>query len=285
MKLMTGILDRGLDFSWDTPNGVFASMLDIEMMKKMVETGCIYLIIGVESADQWVLDNVVRKQPLTIEHVESAFLLAKEAGLDMQAFYIIGFPRETLKQIHTTLNFAMEALKKYNVLPHMALARADPGTDLYAEAEKNGHLVMDYAVSNMEGVHADMFVRHLIRNDEFTPSQLEDLSRSFHRRAIRVVSAKTILFLLSHPWLVPRNIAYFSSWIFARDGSSFVDCLVKLFFTRLFYRRAQLDERRFESGEQTRWPDRESRPDLIRESPSGDGIGHQTEAGPPPSAP
>ena len=39
------------------------------MLVKMKQTGCIYLIIGVESGDQWVLDNVIMKQPLTLEPI------------------------------------------------------------------------------------------------------------------------------------------------------------------------------------------------------------------------
>ncbi|XYH98629.1 B12-binding domain-containing radical SAM protein [Sorangium sp. So ce1128] len=58
-RLMDGVLERQLRFTWDTPNGVFANTLDLEMMQKMKATGCTYLVVGVESGDQWVLDNVI----------------------------------------------------------------------------------------------------------------------------------------------------------------------------------------------------------------------------------
>ena len=108
MKLMDGVLNRGLKFTWDTPNGVFANTLDEEMLRLMKKTGCIYLIVGVESGDQWVLDNVIHKQPLTLDKVINAFELGKKVGIDMQAFYIIGFPRETRIHINTTLEFGYE---------------------------------------------------------------------------------------------------------------------------------------------------------------------------------
>ena len=233
MELMNGIIDRKLKFTWDTPNGTFANALDEEMMVLIKKTGCTYLIVAPESGDQWVIDNVIGKQPLTLENVTRIFKVAKKIGVDMQAFYIIGFPRETLKQINTTLKFAMDALKKYDVLPHMAMARADPGTDLFAEAQMNGHLVTDVAVSNTGGVHSDMFTRHLIKNKEFDPESLAKINESFHRKAIKISSFKTLKHLLSKPSIALSSIAYFFKGF--RRSETIRDNIIKLFFCRLFY--------------------------------------------------
>lgn len=247
MELMNGIIDRGLKFTWDTPNGTFANALDEEMMYLIKKTGCIYLIVAPESGDQWVIDNVINKQPLLLENVVHIFKLAKKIGIDIQAFYIIGFPRETLKQINTTLKFAMNALKKYDVLPHIALARADPGTDLFAEAKKNGHLVTDVTVSNTGGVHADMFTRHLISNDEFTPEKLNEINVSFHRRAVIVFSLKTLKNFLKHPMIAISNMIYFIKNF--KKSETMRDSLVKLFFCRLFYLNSLKRIKEFEKQE------------------------------------
>lgn len=239
MRLMNGVLERGLKFTWDTPNGVFANTLDERMLCVMKETGCVYLIIGVESGDQWVLDNVIQKQPLTIDHVLRAFQLAKKVGIDMQAFYIIGFPRETMKHINTTLEFAMEGLKQYDVLPHMALARADPGTDLFREAKESGSLLSDYAITNIGGVHGDMFIRHLIKTAEFGPADLEKLNHQFHGRVIRTVGWHTLLYLLRHPRIMLSSMSYFFKAV-VKEKVPVQEALIKLFFCRLFYRNALL---------------------------------------------
>jgi radical SAM superfamily enzyme YgiQ (UPF0313 family) len=241
-RLMDGILERGLKFTWDTPNGVFANTLDEEMLAKMKKTGCIYLIIGVESGVQEVLDNVIMKQPLTIEHVKRAFSLGARVGLDIHAFYIIGFPRESLAQIQETLTFALENLRKYDVIPHMALARADPGTALFQEAKESGTLLSDYALVNTGGVHSDYFVRHAITTKEFSPETLEALNREFHRQAIRIVAFKTGKFLLKHPLIALKSMLYFLRSLL-RDHGSLKDSVVKLFFCRLFYRNALLMRR------------------------------------------
>ena len=41
----------------------------------------------------------------------------KEIKLDIRAFYIIGFPRETLENIQSTLKYAINALRKYDIIP------------------------------------------------------------------------------------------------------------------------------------------------------------------------
>ena len=236
MKLMNGIIDRKLKFTWDTPNGTFANALDEEMMLLIKETGCTYLIIAPESGDQWVIDNVIGKQPLTLKNVVHIFKLAKKIGIDIQAFYIIGFPRETLEQINTTLKFAINALKKYDVLPHMAMARADPGTSLFAEAQKNGHLVTDNVMSNPGGVHSDMFTHHLIKNKEFDPESLAKINEAFHRTAIRISSFKTMKTLLRHPSMALSSMFYFIKQF--RRSETIRNNIIKLFFCRLFYLNA-----------------------------------------------
>ena len=244
MKLMNGIIDRKLKFTWDTPNGTFANTLDEKMMLLIKKTGCTYLIIAPESGDQWVIDNVIRKQPLTLKNVVRIFKLAKKIGLDIQAFYIIGFPRETLKQVKTTLNFALNALKKYDVLPHMAMARADPGTALFDEAQMNGHLVTDTVMSNPSGVHSDMFTHHLIKNKEFDPESLSEINEVFHQTAIRISSFKTLNYLLSHPSIALSTIFYFIKNF--RKSETIRDNIIKLFFCRLFYLNALFRVTEFE---------------------------------------
>jgi tRNA A37 methylthiotransferase MiaB len=246
MELMQGILDRGLRFTWDTPNGVFANTLDEDMLRIMKRTGCIYLIVGVESGDQWVLDNVIMKQPLTLEHVRRAFALGQKVGLDMHAFYIIGFPREKMEHIQRTLDFAWEGLRRWDVMPHLALARADPGTSLYAEAQAGGTLVTDHAIGALGPIKIDAFVRHHIKTSEFTPEQLEALSDQFYKKVIRRTLARTARFLLRRPGLALRAAGSFAG-LLVRDRLAWRDAVVRLFFCHLFYRHALPRQSRFEA--------------------------------------
>ena len=237
MELMNGILNRNLKFTWDTPNGVFANNIDKDMLNLMKKTGCIYLIIGVESGDQWVLDNIIYKQPLTLEHVNRVFRLAKEVKIDVRAFYIIGFPRENLQNIYRTLKFAINALTKYDIIPQLAIARADPGTDMYREAKRDGKLFSTNAMFSNEGSHAEYFIRNMITNEHFTPELLEKLSKKFHRRTIYIIVTKTIFYHIRNPKLAYENIKFFLR-IALIEKIGFYNSIVRLFFNRLFFPHA-----------------------------------------------
>ncbi len=219
----------------------------------MKQTGCTYLILGVESGDQWVLDNVIRKQPLQLEHVRRGFALAKKVGLDMQAFYIIGFPREKLHHIQATLKFATDALVEYDVLPHLGIARPDPGTDLMAEAQASGTLVSLHTSSGLGGKHLGTYIRHMVKTDEFTPEDLERLSIEFNRRFIRVLAGKTLRYLLRHPVIAVRTLKSFVASVI-KDRGRVADNLVKIFFTRLFYRHSMLRESSYQQAPPAREP-------------------------------
>jgi hypothetical protein len=192
-----------------------------------------------------VLDHVIMKQPLTIERVLNAFELGQRVGIDMHAFYIIGFPRESLAQIHTTLRFALDGLRRWDVMPHLAIARADPGTALFAEATASGTLVTDHAIATLGPIGIDQFVRHHIQTDEFTPELLGQLSDGFYRRMVAIVLGKTAAYVARHPLIGARAAAAFLGYL-VRDRLPFRDAVVRLFFCRLFYRYALPRQREFE---------------------------------------
>ena len=199
------------------------------MMVAMKNTGCTYLIIGVESGDQWVLDNIIYKQPLTLDDVNNAFRLGKEVGIDVRAFYIIGFPRENLKQINKTMNFALKSLKKYNVIPMLNIARADPGTDMYLEAKRDDKLFSTNSMLNSEGSHSEYFIQNMISNEHFTPQILEKLSIKFHRKTIYLIFSKSVLFILKYPSIFVNNISFFYRIVFV-ERIGFYNGIIRLFF-------------------------------------------------------
>ena len=50
------IIERDIKFGWETPNGVRADYLNLDLLKKMKKSGCQSVFVGVESGDQYVLD-------------------------------------------------------------------------------------------------------------------------------------------------------------------------------------------------------------------------------------
>ena len=125
--IVSGLLP--LAMTWDTPNGVRVDTLTEDVIGKCRESGCTYLVFGVESGNQRVLDSIVDKR-LDLRVVRQAAQWCKNAGLDAMAFYVIGFPGETPADMKDTVDFALELYAQFDVKPNLFLATPLPGTRL-----------------------------------------------------------------------------------------------------------------------------------------------------------
>ena len=103
-----GIIERKIKIGWETPNGVRADCLNLELLKKMKQSGANSIFVGVESGDQQILDKVICKS-LDLNRVVEFAKNAKQIGLKTGAFYIIGFPGETKENMQRTVDFALGA--------------------------------------------------------------------------------------------------------------------------------------------------------------------------------
>jgi len=54
-KILEGLLKRKINITWDTPNGIRADTMTKELLEDCKNSGCTYIIFGVESGDQRVL--------------------------------------------------------------------------------------------------------------------------------------------------------------------------------------------------------------------------------------
>lgn len=124
------ILKRGIKISWATPNGVRADTLDSQLVRLMKKSGCYFLVFGIESGNQQILDNINKKTNLAA--IERAARIARAEGLVTQGFFIFGLPGETKETIDESIKFAKRiALDRAQFL----LLDVLPGTALWDELE------------------------------------------------------------------------------------------------------------------------------------------------------
>ena len=169
-----GIIQRKLKIGWETPNGVRADCLNLELLKKMKRSGCKSVFVGVESGDQQILDNVICKS-LDLNRVVEFAKNAKEIGLKTGAFYIIGFPGETKENMQRTVDFALELKRKYDVGMHLFAATPSYGTRLYEECKAKGYLPSDLTWNSFAQARQAKGMP-LITTDEFTPAEVKDIA-------------------------------------------------------------------------------------------------------------
>lgn len=120
---------RNLKFWWGCTSRV--DTLDEELLQIMKDAGCITIFIGVESADQQMLEKMNKN--ITISKTESAFGLARKVGIRTIASCVIGMPEDTKKTIKQTIDFVKKLNPNYALY---SLATPYPGTRFYNETFK-----------------------------------------------------------------------------------------------------------------------------------------------------
>jgi anaerobic magnesium-protoporphyrin IX monomethyl ester cyclase len=133
MDISREMIRRKLDLTWRC--GVRADTVDYELLSTMKKAGCYNISVGVESGSQEVLDSV--KKGITLEQVRRCFRLARKAGIETTAFFMIGFPEDTDKTIKETLDFSAEInadITKFTIVTPI------PGSEMYEKLQEGNML-------------------------------------------------------------------------------------------------------------------------------------------------
>jgi magnesium-protoporphyrin IX monomethyl ester (oxidative) cyclase len=173
-EICDGIIERKIKIGWETPNGVRADCLNLELLKKMKQSGAKSIFVGVESGDQQILDNIICKS-LDLNRVVEFAKNAKQIGLKTGAFYIIGFPGETKNNMQRTVDFALELKRKYDVGMHLFMATPSYGTKLYDECKAKGYIQEDLTWNAFAQARQPNGMP-LITTDVFTPAEVKEIA-------------------------------------------------------------------------------------------------------------
>jgi hopanoid biosynthesis associated radical SAM protein HpnJ len=104
-----------------------------ETLKVMRENGLRLLLVGYESGNQSILDNI--KKGVRLEQAREFTRNCRELGITIHGTFILGLPGETSATIRETLEFAKQ-LDVFSI--QVSLAAPYPGTELYRQARENG---------------------------------------------------------------------------------------------------------------------------------------------------
>lgn len=105
IEIINGIEDKGLKFRWfGTARADYFRdhHINFELAKRLKESGCQQLGIGVESGSQRVLDMI--NKGITINDSLHAAELLNKVGIDVSFSYMNGIPDETSSEIEKTLD-------------------------------------------------------------------------------------------------------------------------------------------------------------------------------------
>lgn len=137
-----GVIDGGLDLKWAAsinPNDILkARRAGIPLLKLVAESGGSRLLMGVESGNDRVLRDVVRKEVTRAQILDVAGDIADHGVLGSYTF-IVGFPGESDAEVNDTYSL-IEELRTLDPQPEtrVHLFAPYPGTPLYDDAVRAG---------------------------------------------------------------------------------------------------------------------------------------------------
>jgi len=131
-KICDLLIEKKLNITYEMYNGLRADRVSAKLLKKMKDSGCVFISYGCESGNQEVINNMGKS--LKLEKVREALELTNKAGIRNSVNFIFGHKGETYKNALETLEFAKSLktnfLNFYNVVPY-------PGTELYNWMKQN----------------------------------------------------------------------------------------------------------------------------------------------------
>ena len=127
LRLFNGMVRRGLKITWDASNGVIAASCTDDIVAAAAESGCIGIIIGMESGNTRILKEIHKPGTVTT-FLRAAEVLRKYPTVYSSVYLMIGFPGETMGMIKDTINVSLDmGLDWYRIKPLQPL----PNTPIY----------------------------------------------------------------------------------------------------------------------------------------------------------
>jgi radical SAM superfamily enzyme YgiQ (UPF0313 family) len=162
---------RQIKVHWSLPNGVRIDRLDKPLLREMKRAGCYLMALGIESANQRILDLVSKK--LDVKLVREVVRDVADAGIEAWGFFMIGFPTETRAEIENTIEFALSL-----PLTRCQFTRTTPlpGTPIYDwwKADWGQGQDIDWSTFNYYQFRCDW--------SEVSPEELGKMQRRAHLR-------------------------------------------------------------------------------------------------------
>jgi len=134
-EFLRRLLEENLDVTW---NCQVRADLDFKILNLMAKAGCRLVIVGFESANQQILNNI--KKGIKVEQMRKFAEDVRKAGILLHADFIIGLPGERRETIRQTIKFIKEI--RPDIL-QVSVATPFPGTEFYQWLKENGYLDTD----------------------------------------------------------------------------------------------------------------------------------------------
>ncbi|HEY3144100.1 MAG TPA: radical SAM protein [Acidimicrobiales bacterium] len=135
------LLARDLDITWQMPSGTRSEAIDAEVADLLKQTNMISMAYAPESGSETTRKMIKKK--MKTDRLFVSMDAAVQSGLNVAAFFVIGFPHDTEEHIRENLDF-METIAEIGITDaavgfYMAL----PGTQMFDSLYEAGKIRLD----------------------------------------------------------------------------------------------------------------------------------------------
>ncbi|MFH0732134.1 MAG: radical SAM protein [Candidatus Omnitrophota bacterium] len=211
------LLKENLILPWAVIEGMRADKVDREFLRLLKVSGCKDIIYGVESADEKVFENISKGGKFLT--IEKAIDLAKDEGLEVGAYFVIGLPGATFESEMKSIEFAT----KHNLSPCVFwMAIPYYNTQLYEWVLKNAKLLREPTGENLVNslstepfFETEIFPKDKVKK-AFVMAQLSIGNYSFYEDHDGKKISKIFRFLLVCLYMLRYDLC--SLWSFLASG-------------------------------------------------------------------
>ena len=124
---------------------VRADLTDAEVAQWLKDAGCVGVQFGIESGDEDIRNNVLKKN-LTDEQIINAAALYKKHGIKFKTYNMLGLPKEDLDSAFKTLELNARIGSD---LPWASIMVPYPGTDIAEMMKDEGMIPPNYSIDDI----------------------------------------------------------------------------------------------------------------------------------------
>ncbi len=183
--------NRGLKINWQLPAGTRSEVIDEEVARLLVRSGCRSLNFAPESGSERTRKHM--KKMLTDEKLFRAVRASVKAGLNVGAFFVLAYPTDEEEDMRASVELAARLGKAGIDDVSAGFFFPLPNTEITRQLEKEGKVVYDDAFLKLPiYVHNTFLSEDRKYNENFTAKELT-------RWKYRVVRAFYVRSLLLRP--------------------------------------------------------------------------------------
>lgn len=191
------LIRQHVSIGWECLSRV--DTIDREVARNMRKSGCIRVFFGIESGNDEIL-RVMRKQ-ITTRQAAEAVRIMKQEGIQVGAFFILGYPGENQKTILDTVKFASSLPLDYL---SFTLPYPIPGTPLF-DRVKDKIFIDDWE----EPKNFNLFKHKLMFNSSVSEAKLKlAIAKGMIQSEIRKFMGDSGYKLVGTPFEMATNVIY-----------------------------------------------------------------------------